>query len=96
MIQSRVGGRTSYNAGTRTTTDDLQVILYSKSCDNSSQKVNYRRSSVGGRNLDVYMIVFGETMHSCSRNRKKRWFHDVVSVAKEKSKKGANTKPIKA
>ena len=30
VIQSRIGGRTSYNAGTRTTTDDLQVILYSK------------------------------------------------------------------
>jgi hypothetical protein len=42
---------------------------------------------MGRQNWGVYMIVFGEGMHNCSRNRKKRWFHDVVSAAKERKSK---------
>jgi hypothetical protein len=51
-----------------------------------------------GQNSDVYMIVCSvKQCRTAAGNRKKRWFHDVVSVAKEKKqKKGGNTKPIEA
>jgi hypothetical protein len=40
----------------------------------------------GGQNWGVYMIVFGERMHNCSRDGKKRWFHECRKCSKRKKK----------
>jgi len=80
MIQSRVGERTSNNAGTRTTTDDLHVFSRVATIQAKKQIINRHGEAELGC---VYDCVFGERMHNCGSNRKKRWFHDVVSAAKE-------------